>query len=87
MTAKTIDIQYLPQWPRLMTRELAAAYCSISPNSFDNHIASHLPPIRMGRSLRYDRLQIDKYLEKLINGSIETESGSPTDPDFALKAL
>jgi hypothetical protein len=40
--------------PRLLSREAAAAYLSISPVHFDQHVADMVPPIAIGRRVLWD---------------------------------
>jgi hypothetical protein len=58
--------------PRILSREGAAFYLGICPNSFDK---LHLPKISIiGKRVGYDVQDIDKYIEMLKNGD-----GSPSD--------
>ncbi len=81
MTAKKADLADLPQWPRLLSREQAAAYVGLSPNAFDAHFAD-LPTIRFGRAVRFDRLEVDKRVDRLAGYGADCPA-----PDVALKAL
>jgi hypothetical protein len=52
--------------PRWMTCEQAAAYLQCSPATLNKDRLTGLlqvPYCRMGRSIRYDRLALDAYLE------------------------
>jgi hypothetical protein len=64
MTSKRIDVSSLPAWPRLLNKALAAAYCSSSPGHFDTHIAPHITNIRIGYSVRFDKHEIDKFIDR-----------------------
>lgn len=57
--------EVLPDWPRLMGRELAAAYLDISPSTFDMRVATKQmpPPIRYGRRVLWDRQRIDRMVD------------------------
>jgi predicted DNA-binding transcriptional regulator AlpA len=46
-----------------MNNELAGAYCGSSPGHFDTHIAPHITKIKLGRSVRYDKHEIDKFID------------------------
>lgn len=50
--------------PRLLSREVAAAYCGISPTHFDEHIAEAVLPISFGRSKRWDVKALDRWLDQ-----------------------
>lgn len=58
----------LPDWPRLMSEPMAAAYVSLSPNT----LAEHGPkPVKLGRRKLYDRADLDRWADRL--------SGQPLD--------
>lgn len=53
-------------WPRLMRRETAAAYCDMSPVQFDRQCP--VPAKDQGwRGLRWDRAMLDAWIENLPN--------------------
>lgn len=52
----------LPDWPRLMSVELAAAYFSVSVNTFRSW---GIPPLEQGRRVLYDRRNLDRYADHL----------------------
>ena len=52
----------LPDWPRLMSEDLAAAYCSIGVTTLRNHGPS---PTRLGRRVLYDRHDLDRWADRL----------------------
>ena len=82
MVARREDMIDLPDWPRLLSRAQAAAYCSVSPNSFDTYFTPHLTEIRLGRAVRYDRNALDLRIDILQRG----REGC-SDPAAALEAL
>jgi predicted DNA-binding transcriptional regulator AlpA len=48
---------------RMLTIEEAADYCGLSPNSFRAYI--RISPTNFGRSVRYDRVAIDKFIDEM----------------------
>lgn len=63
------DRAALPDWPRLMSVELAARYFSVSVNTFRSW---GLSPIEQGRRVLYDRRSLDRYADFL--------AGQPLSP-------
>jgi hypothetical protein len=57
----------LPGWPRLLPRELAAAYCGVAVNTFLAHVP--VACVRIGTKPLYDRHAIDEWLDR---GSVPT---------------
>lgn len=49
--------------PRLLCREAAAAYCGISPNHFDEHIAAAVRPLEFGGRKVWDIRALDRWLD------------------------
>lgn len=82
MTAKRPQPADLPDWPRLLSRDQAAAYCSVSPGTFDDHFAVHLTAIRAGARVLYDRRKIDKYIDTL-----QGDAEGYTTVEHALEAM
>lgn len=62
MTAQKSDMAALPNWPRCLSREQAAAYVGVSPGTFDKEVAAGLwPPGQVrGRRVLWDRRLIDR---------------------------
>lgn len=52
----------LPEWPRLMSRETAAAYCGISPGFFE--ATCPVVPMRIGSRKLWDRRLIDQWIDQ-----------------------
>jgi hypothetical protein len=50
-------------WPRLMTRERAAAYLDISVAQFMALIASRFPPVSIASRKLWDREALDRWLD------------------------
>lgn len=73
-TEVAITRSSLPNWPRLMSRPLAAAYLSISETNLGN---SGPAPARLGRRVLYDRMDLDRWADRL--------SGQPLTPIEELK--
>jgi len=52
----------LPDWPRLMSIEFAAAYVSLSENTVREHGPK---PKHHGRRVLYDRIDLDRWADSL----------------------
>ena len=57
----------LPDWPRMMRRATAAAYCDLTAADFEREVAAgRLPlPIHFGGQDHWSRVAIDEALERL----------------------
>jgi hypothetical protein len=77
VTAKRSDLADLPDWPRLLSREQAAAYCGVSGARLDRLLPG-LPavPAEIGRVL-FDRRLIDKRLDAL--SGLDVTNGEADD--------
>lgn len=53
----------LPDWPRMLSRSAAAAYCGLSVTCFEQRCP--VQPIRMGSRKLWDRRAIDAWLDQL----------------------
>jgi predicted DNA-binding transcriptional regulator AlpA len=86
MTARRDDLAGLPFWPRLLSREQAAAYVGVSPSTFDHEVrAGTWPaPMKRGRRPTWDRAQIDRVLD--IRAGLVTESPSTEDINQAIRS-
>lgn len=54
--------------PRMLSREAAAAYLNVSPNTFDAMISEgRMPKARKlsERRMAWDRIELDTYIERL----------------------
>lgn len=72
----SVDRASLPNWPRLMSIDLAAAYLSRSPTVIRDRGPE---PKRDGRSVLYDRKDLDRWADRLGEqplNSIEEEQES-----------
>ena len=66
--------------PRLLTRQQAADYCSLSPSSFSNWVRLGKLPHPLPGTTRWDLKAIDLALDKLSGLHTEPEtSSSPLD--------
>jgi hypothetical protein len=50
--------------PRLLGRAAAAAYCGVSPTTFDEYIAECVPPIAIGRRNLWDVRGLDRWIDQ-----------------------
>ena len=57
-----------PDWPALMRRQTAAAYCDMKPAEFEGEVTTgRLPmPKLVGREQRWSRRALDEALERLM---------------------
>ncbi len=62
------------QTPRLLSRQQAAAYCGLSPETFDDYRRRGIVPGPISGTNRWDRKLIDIWLDKAsgIDASTET---------------
>lgn len=63
MTNAKLGPADLPDWPRLLGRDLAAAYVGVSPNTFEATVP--VPPIRIGRRELWDKARLDAWVDSL----------------------
>lgn len=63
MTARKADLGVLPFWPRLLSREQAAAYCGVSRGHFTAHCPVSVT--LMGDRKLYDIKALDEWVDKL----------------------
>lgn len=56
-----------PDWPRMMRRSTAAAYCDLTGAEFEREVAAgRLPmPTRLGSDDHWSRVALDEALERL----------------------
>lgn len=50
--------------PRLLSRDVAAAYCGVVGETFDQHIRPHVPPIQIGTRRLWDIRALDRWLDE-----------------------
>lgn len=60
-------MKHIPDWPRMMRRATAAAYCDMSAAEFEREVtAGRLPlPVRLGNSEHWSRAAVDEALDRL----------------------
>lgn len=61
--------RFLPAWPRLMGVDLAAGYFGVSANTFK---ALNIQPRTIGRRVLWDRLDLDRYADRLGDQPLAT---------------
>ncbi len=66
MTARKAAIADLPDWPRGLSLEQAAAYLGMSAGHFTAHVA--VQPIKVGSRIIYDREQLDRWFDSQREG-------------------
>ncbi len=59
-------------WPRMMKRATASAYCDLSAAEFEREVfAGRLPqPVKLGNSEHWSRIAIDEMLSRLSGESL-----------------
>ena len=62
------------QTPRLLTRQQAAAYCGVTPETFDDYRRRGIVPDPMPGTNRWDRKLIDQWLDKASGIASTTNS-------------
>lgn len=72
------DTSALPGWPRLLTLELAAAYCAVSPNAFEADIGRLWPqPVEGLRRKAWDRAALDQAIDTLPGAAVQSAPPKP----------
>ena len=75
----------LPHWPRLLSRELAAAYCGVGMTVFDDLVArKRLPKAKRFPDVRralWDRAGLDEAIDRLRDDAPAQPEG-PADDDI-----
>lgn len=61
-----------PDWPRMMSRATASAYCDLSAVEFEREVASaRLPlPVKLGDREHWSRVTLDAALERLTGDHV-----------------
>ena len=49
--------------PRLLSRDLAAAYCGVTAETFEQHVRPHVRPIEIGARRLWDVKALDRWLD------------------------
>lgn len=68
------------RWPAIMTREIAAEYCSLSPSGFDQWVREGRLPRPMPGTKRWSRAAIDR----LISFADGTAGITQSDDEMSL---
>lgn len=81
MAAKVSDLNGLPFWPRLLSREQAARYVGVSPAQFDREVSTGRwpTPERRGSRVTWDRRLIDRAQDK-NSGIVASSDSSAHEP-------
>ncbi|MGH8248260.1 MAG: hypothetical protein ACREUU_17700 [Gammaproteobacteria bacterium] len=58
-----LELAALPDWPRLLSRPVAAAYCGVTAEFFEAQCP--VPAIRLGSRKLWDRPAIDRWIDGL----------------------
>lgn len=60
----------LPDWPRMLTKPLASAYCGLARVAFDRAVAAGQLPdcTTIGGQELWDRIALDQSLDRLTGG-------------------
>jgi len=62
----------LPDWPRMLRAELAAAYCGVSEGTFRNMVSEGIypsPALKRPGIVAWDRIAIDKCIDRMASGT------------------
>ncbi len=62
------------QTPRLLTRQQAAAYCGVTPETFDDYRRRGIVPSPISGTNKWDRKLIDSWLDKASGIEANTET-------------
>lgn len=68
-------MKHIPDWPRMMKRATAAAYCDMSVASFEREVSDGvLPlPVTLGGLHHWSRTDIDAHLERLAGEAVDDD--------------
>ena len=73
MSGSKLALAEMPDWPRLLSEEQAAAYVGVSLRAFRARIGDPWPEaLRFGRRKLYDRLAIDLAVDALSQPTPES---------------
>lgn len=61
-----------PDWPRMMRKSTAAAYCDLASTDFEREVnKGNLPlPVMLGGGERWSKVLLDEYLERLTGEKV-----------------
>lgn len=71
---------HLPDWPRLMDVDLAAAYLGIGASTLR---ATRIEPVRHGRRVLYDRRDLDRWADALAGQPLDEPARAAETDDVA----
>ena len=71
-TPRRLSLSSLPDWPRFLTREAAAAYVGVSPTVFDDEVRSGVWPAARKRGSKGGLLTWDR---SLLDAAADREAG------------
>lgn len=77
MTARKLPLSSLPDWPRALDREEAAAYLSISPNHLERLVP--VQPVLIGARKLWDRAALDAFVSSLSGAATDRSPPTPID--------
>lgn len=73
MSQRRADSADLPGWPRLLTLDLAAAYCGVSPNAFEADVGKLWPePVGGMRRKVWDIVALTQVIDTLPNAAVQS---------------
>lgn len=64
VSADDVNISHLPDWPRLMTRDVLAAYLTVSIWQVDDWRREGILPSYVPGTKRFDRAAVDRALDQ-----------------------
>lgn len=67
MAARRADLIDLPAWPRLLSREQAAAYLGVTGPTLDGFVIASQ---KVGGRRLYDRLVLDQWADRLFQAAM-----------------
>lgn len=78
MAARRADLADLPYWPRMLSREQAAAYVGVSAGTFEKEVADGVWPggERRGARVLWDRALLDRTQDER-SGLLAQSAGLP----------
>lgn len=84
MVARVEDIERLPDWPRMLSRDQAAAYVGVSTGTFAREVAAGFwpAPLERGRRQTWDRAAIDRMLDQRGGLTQDSAAGGGGDSSW-----
>ncbi|MFZ2869361.1 helix-turn-helix transcriptional regulator [Zavarzinia sp.] len=86
MVARVEDIGRLPDWPRMLSRDQAAAYLGVSVGTFTREVAAGQwpQPLDRGRRKTWDRFALDRTLDERMGVAFGAAGGEDRELDNEL---